>query len=124
MDGESCGLVQHEESGILVHDSVPHDGQKGVRNTGGSRLEGRRITQRRQPDFVFGCKAVIGLLALAIDPDLATPQQAIDAAARHALKLSQQEIVEPLACRCLAGQHLAHANRLISTRLHRVSLTC
>ena len=124
VDGKARGLVQHEEPGIFVHDGVAHDGEQGVGNTRRPGLDRRRVAQRRQPDFVFGREPVVSLLALAVDPDLAAPQQAVDPAAGHALELAQQEIVEALAGRRLAGPDLAHANRLISTRHHRISLTC
>ncbi len=109
---------------IFVDDRGMHGVEQPVRNA--ARVESGAGASRngRQAHFVVRRKPVVRLLALAVDADFATPQQPVHPAARHARELAQQEIIEPLALGPGAGPHSPHANRLISIRRHRNSLTC
>jgi hypothetical protein len=61
----------------------------------------------RQADLVAPGQAAVGLGPLAVDPDLAAADQLVNEAARGALELQQQEIVQALAVPVLGdGDHL------------------
>ena len=60
---------------------------------------------RRNPDLIAACDAGIGLGALAVDAHLAAADDLVDQAARRALELPEQEIVEPLVVPVLGHAH-------------------
>ena len=123
VDREARRLVEHEKARVLVHDRGLHGREQPVRKALRRRVRRRGLPHGRQPHFVVGCQAVVRLLALAVDADLAAAQQPVDPAPRYPGQLAQQEIVESLSLGSDASPHPSHANRLISIRRHGESLT-
>jgi hypothetical protein len=121
---EACRFVEHQQARIFLDDRGAHGLEQPVRDPARRQVRRRRLTHGRQAHFVVRGQPVVRLLALPVDADLAPPKQAVDPAARHARKLAQQEIVEPLALRRGARPHPPRANRLISIHSHGDSLTC
>ena len=64
---------------------------------------------RRNPDLVAGLELALGLRPAAVDPHLAGAHQLVDQAARRALELAQQEVVEALAVAVFGDAHGAGA---------------
>src|SRR5690606_38031229 len=87
-------LVDDEEPRVLVDDPVrePRDGlgRRAGRYRSGSPDGGHS-------DAISGSKSVARGRASRVDSDLAGADQSVDVAARHALDVCDQEVVEALA---------------------------
>src|SRR5687767_9163551 len=87
VDRDPGGLVHHENRRVLV------DHGEFLWLWGRLAL---RHPHRRDTDPIADFQAVIGLHAAAVDPYLAAAHHAVDVAFRHALQLTQQEVIDAL----------------------------
>src|SRR5690606_33737399 len=69
----------------------------------GRRLAGRSLPYRRQADLVARGHALHGLHAATVHAHLAGPEQTVNMAARDALEVSHEEVVQALAFVLRAG---------------------
>ncbi len=91
VDGEPRRLVDGKQRLVLVEDGQR---DRACRPTpGGGR---RRGAHRRNPQVVADGKPGVRPDPLAIDPDLAAAQDAVDMALGHALEHAQEEIIDAL----------------------------
>ncbi len=102
--GQAAGFVHGQQGLVLEHDA----GGQAVQQALGHRpgLAGLVQLHGRDADLVAPGQAAVGLGPLAVDPDLAAAHELVDQAARGALELEQQEIVQALAVPVLG--HLDH----------------
>ncbi len=92
---DSGRLINDQQMPILKYDGAFDEIEQALR--GPARLLVRLDAHRRQAHLIAGSQAVFRLDPLAIDPDFALAQQAIDPASRHGLEVTHQEIVDPLS---------------------------
>ena len=106
--GQAAGLVQGEQALVFVHDG----GSQAIQQCrwGFGLLAGFGQGHWRNPHDVAAVEPRIGLGALAIDPDLAAADELVDQAARRALELAEQEVVEALAIAVVCNGHGADAS--------------
>jgi hypothetical protein len=115
MHRHTRGLVEHQHMLVLEYHRPLDEGQQACRRP--PRTLAGIDSDGRQPHLVAGCNPILRVHALAVHAHLALAQEAVDAAPRHGLEVTHEEIVDALP-RFVRGDgaHLDRALRQVRSR--------
>src|SRR6185437_11113918 len=109
--GDARRLVEHQQPFITMQDARFHAAHERGRDPTArpGRSASRLQANRRYAHAIAGAEALLGTVPAAVDAHLSAPDQAEQAAARHARQQPTEHLVQPLAL--LLGADLDLLNR-------------